>query len=109
MRVIGVVALSLVVATAASAASARPALRVTARTPFTVHGWRFEPSLHVRLVISTKGRHVRRLTTSTRGTFTLKTRLSMGACQQYAVVAYGPSGARLASIKSTPQSCGANP
>lgn len=109
MRVLGVIALSLVLATAASAAGSRASLRVTDLRPFTVHGWRFAPNLRVKLVISTKGRFVRHVTTGARGSFTLRTRLTVGQCVPWAVAAYGPSGALLASVKSTPQSCGANP
>ena len=51
VRVIGVIALGLVLCVAASAASGgHPALRVTDLTPFTVHGWRFNAGEHLRIV-----------------------------------------------------------
>lgn len=110
MRAIGVIALGLGVATAASASAGRPALRVTDLSPFTVHGWRFEAGEHLRVVISTKRRIVRRLDANRNGAFTLRIRhFTVRRCAQYAVAAYGPSGALLAGVKSAPQSCGANP
>jgi hypothetical protein len=110
MRVVGVIALGLTLSAAASAASgARPALRVTDRTPFTVHGWRFDSGEHLRIVITVKHRTTKTLDASGRGTFTLKVRdLSVARCGQYSVRAYGPSGLR-ASVKSPPYSCGAPP
>jgi hypothetical protein len=109
MRVIGVIALSLGVAAAASASAGRPALRVTDLSPFTVHGWRFDSGQNLRVVISTKRRIVRRLDANRDGAFTLRIRhFTVKRCAQYAVAAYGPSGALLAAVKSAPQSCGAD-
>ena len=107
MRVaIGVIALSLTLSAAATAASSRPALRVTDLRPFTVHGYRFASHQHLRIVITTSKRVVRRLETSGRGTFTFTLRrLSVRRCGQYSVRAYGPDGL-LAAVKSPPQSCG---
>ena len=109
MRVIGVIALALAVSTAATAASSRPALRVTDLKPFTVHGWRFAAGERLRIVIYA-GRHAERtLEASGRGTFTLKLRnFTIKRCGQYGVRAYGPSGLR-AAIKSPPEPCGADP
>src|SRR5829696_6877256 len=105
VRMVGVIALGLVLSTAATAASGRPALRVTDLKPFTVHGWRFNAGEHLRIVITTKRRIERTLEAGARGTFTLKVRgLSVGRCGQYSVRAYGPSSLR-AGIKSPPQSC----
>jgi hypothetical protein len=105
MRAIGVIALGLTLSAAATAASGRPALRVTDRAPFTVHGYRFDAGEHLRIVITTKARTTRRLDASGRGTFTLKLRdLAVARCGQYSVRAYGPSGLR-AAVKSPPESC----
>jgi hypothetical protein len=107
MRVIGVLALALAVGAAAATASGRPALRVTSLRPLTVHGYRFEPHEHLRIVITAKRRVERKLDASRRGTFTLRIRgLSLGRCAQYSVQAYAPSGLR-AGVKSAPASCGA--
>lgn len=110
MRVVGVIALGLALSAAPTAASgARPALHVTDRAPFTVHGWRFKAGEHLRVVITIKGRTTKRLDASARGTFTLAVRgLSVPRCGQYSVRAYGPAGLR-ASVKSPPESCGAPP
>ena len=105
MRVIWVIALGLALSAAATAASGRPALRVTDLQPFTVHGWRFDSGEHLRIIIVTKRRVERTLDAGSRGAFTLKVRgVSVGRCGQYSVRAYGPSGLR-AGIKSPPQSC----
>ena len=106
MRVIGVIALGLTLCAAASAASGRPALRVTDLKPFTVQGYRFDPGEHLRIVVTTKRRVERKLDANRRGTFTtVFRRLSVPRCGQYSVRAYGPSGL-LAATKSAPQSCG---
>jgi hypothetical protein len=109
VRAVGVIALSLGLAvSAASSATSRPALRVTDLSPFTVHGVRFASGEHLRIVITTKRRYVRRLEATARGTFTLKLRrVSVRRCGQYSVRVYGPSGVRT-WVKSPPQSCGAD-
>jgi hypothetical protein len=105
VRVIGVIALGLTLCVAASAASGRPALRVTDLKPFTVHGWRFDAGERMRVVVATKHSVERKVAASDRGTFTtVFRRLSVARCAQYSVRAYGPSGLR-AAIKSPPQSC----
>jgi hypothetical protein len=108
VRGIGVIALGLTLCVAASAASARPQLRVTDLKPFTIHGWRFDAGERLRIVVSA-GRHTERtLEASVRGTFTLKLRhFAVKRCGQYAVRAYGPSGLR-AGVKSPPVLCGAD-
>jgi hypothetical protein len=108
VRVVGVIALGLTLSAAATAASGRPALRVTDLRPFTVHGYRFKADEHLRVVVIVKDRTARTLQAGARGTFTLKLRdVSVPRCGQYVVRAYGPSGLR-ASVKSAPQSCGAD-
>ena len=107
VRAIGVIALGLTLATAATAASSRPALQVMDLRPFTVHGARFHSGENLRIVITTKHRFVRKLEASGKGTFTLALHLSIGRCAQYSVRAYGPSGLR-AAVKSSPESCGAD-
>ena len=72
--------------------------------PFTVHGYRFDPGEHLRIVVTTK-HSVSEPEASNRGTFTtVFRRLSVARCGQYSVRAYGPSGL-LAATKSAPQSC----
>ena len=78
MRVIGVIALGLALSGAATAASGRPAVRVTDLTPFTVHGYRFDSGERLRLVITTKRRVVRTLSASGRGTFVLRSTHPLG-------------------------------
>ncbi len=107
MRAIGVIALGLGLTAAASAASGRPALRVTDLSPLTVHGYRFESGEDLRVVITTKRTFTRRIETSEGGAFTIKLHLSIGRCAQYSVRAYGPNGLR-AGVKSPPLSCGAD-
>jgi hypothetical protein len=109
VRVIGVIALGLTLCVAASAASGRPALRVTDLKPFTVHGWRFDAGERLRIVVTTKHSVGRKFEASNRGTFTtVFRRLSVARCGQYSVRAFGPSGL-LAAIKSPPSSCGPPP
>src|SRR4051794_1093274 len=108
VRVVGVIALGLTLSAAATAAAGRPALRVTDLKPFTVHGYRFKADEHLRVVVIVKDRTARTVEAGARGTFMLKLRdVSVPRCGQYVVRAYGPSGLR-ASVKSPPQSCGAD-
>jgi hypothetical protein len=109
VRAIGVIALGLTLCVAASAASGRPALRVTDLKPFTVDGWRFDAGERLRIVVTAKHNVERKLEASNRGTFTtVFRRLSVARCGQYSVRAYGPSGL-VAAIKSPPSSCGPPP
>jgi hypothetical protein len=107
MRAIGVIALSLALVASAASAANRPVLRVSDLAPLTVHGVRFKPSEHLRVVVTTKRRYVRRLDATDNGAFTLKMRLvRVRRCGQYSVVVYGPAGGMRAAVKSPPQSCG---
>jgi hypothetical protein len=108
VRAFGVIALALALGAAAAAASSRPALRVDDLSPFTIHGLRFEPGEHLRIVVSAKRTYVRRIEAGRKGGFTLRLRrLSLGRCGLYSVRAYDASGLR-AGVKSSPQSCGAD-
>jgi hypothetical protein len=107
VRAVGVIALGLTVSAVATAAPTRPAVHVADLKPFTVHGVRFHAHEHLRIVVTTRRTVVRRLEATGTGTFTLKLlHVAVRRCGQYTIRAYGPSGLR-ASLKSPPQSCGA--
>jgi hypothetical protein len=70
-----------------------------------VHGYRFDPGQHLRIVVTTKRRVERTLDANGRGAFTTVFRhVSVPRCGRYSVRAYGPSGL-LAATKNPPESC----
>jgi len=111
MRVIGVIAVGLTLTAAATAASSRPVIRVSSLHPFTVHGVRFRPGEHLRIVVFVKTKTVRRLHASRSGAFTValpSVQVKVKGCPEYSVVVYGPNGRR-AGAKSSQESCGPPP
>lgn len=112
MRAVGVIALSLGALAAgvssASPVASRPGLRVSDLDPFTVQGFRFEPSERVGLTVTTRRRFVRTIDASVKGAFRVVFRLHLGHCASYAVRAIGSAGSR-AAVKNPPQECGAEP
>ena len=107
MRAIGVIALSLGLAASAASAANRPIVHVSDVSPFTIRGLRFHPGEHLRIVVTTKRKYVRRLEAGGQGRFTLTLRrVHVRRCGQYTVAVYGPSGLR-ARMKSAPPVCGA--
>jgi hypothetical protein len=92
MRTLGVILVVLVAVAAAVAGTAR--LQVTAQAPFTVHGVGFAAGERVNIVVRAAGRHVKVVTASEDGTFTVRFDVSLGVCPAYTVSATGSRGSR---------------
>ncbi len=94
--VFGVVVVVLVAISGAVAGTAR--LQVTEQAPFTVHGMGFAPGERVTIVAQAAGRHVKVVTASDDGTFTVRFDVSLGVCPTYIVRATGSRGSH-ASVR----------
>jgi len=94
VKVFAAIALAAACALPAQAASTRTArVAVTDLSPFTVHGWRFLPHEHVRVVVRVEGTYVHTPTASAAGTFTTRfSALRVGSCTPYWVRATGDEG-----------------
>jgi hypothetical protein len=109
MRIALGVALAVVaLAQPAESAMTRSAsLRVVDMSPFTVHGWRFQPG--ERVVVSVSGTAAKRsatVTATSAGTFTRRfPALRLGECDIYRVRAVGSKGSK-AFLTPPPPSCG---
>jgi hypothetical protein len=91
-RPLGASIIVLVAVAAAVAGTAR--LQVTARAPFTLHGVGFVPAERITIVVQTAERHVKVVTASQDGAFTVRFDVSFGVCPAYTVSATGSRGSR---------------
>lgn len=98
MRLI-VIVVALLALTAPGAAAV--ALQVTDPSPFTVQGTGFAPGERVTIVVQVGGRHVKVVTASNAGTFTVRFSVSLGDCPAYIVRATGNRGSQ-ARLRSMP-------
>ena len=108
MRVaLGTVFLLLVLAPAAGSTTASTAsLRVVDTSPFTVHGWRFQPNERVLVTVAAKETRSRTISAGPSGTFTVRfVSLRLGECDLYRVRAVGDEGSQ-AVLKPAPPQCG---
>ena len=94
MRFACAIAAAVAVCAAGAAASPRPSLTVTSGAPFTVRGVHFVPAERVTVVALVRGRHVRHVVASAKGTFTARFRVSVERCQGWIVTARGNHGSR---------------
>ena len=86
-----------------SAAPSGPVLEVTASSPFTVRGVRFVAGEQVTVIAQVEGRHVKLVTASKTGAFTVRfAGVALGSCPAYIVRATGNRGSQ-AYLRSLPE------
>jgi|SRR5215211_2987000 len=86
-----------VLATTSSGAVARPDIRVSDTSPFTVRGSHFAPLERVRVTVSAKAGATRTVVANGRGGFFVRfANLDLGWCPIYSVSAIGGKGSRAA-------------